>query len=422
MKSYTITSRLLVAALLALFLTACTSQPFYPYEYATIPGVPVIRISTLNAMPIVSKGGYRTATITIDGAGAFSDFSGPVQVRGRGNSTWYYGMKEGKKPLRLRLPVAAELLGLPAARNWVLLANYLDPTLMGNAIAFEAARLLDMPFTNHMIPVEVVVNGEYWGSYLFTEHKEVGPNRIDIGEDGLLLELDDNMDSDFEFRSLGGYRLPVMIAHPDLGELSEVEAAGEVDLIRADFAALERLVARPEGNTGSLARVLDPVSFAKYMVVYTLAANYELHHPKSVYMYRLAEGPYQMGPIWDFDWAYGYREETMLTFANPKSWVLPVESWGAGRFFRDVLRHPVFMDEFKVQWRAFYTEHFPALLEFVEVYGGLISSSYARDYERWHSVPEQHKRSPDFGSELERITWWLTERAAYIDSVMARAH
>ena len=68
-----------------------------------------------------------------------------------------------------RLP----LFGLASAKNWVLLANYIDTTHLGNAIALKAGRLLDLPFTHHAIPVEVTVNKEYMGLYLFTEHKEV---------------------------------------------------------------------------------------------------------------------------------------------------------------------------------------------------------------------------------------------------------
>lgn len=407
---------LLLVMSLMLGLVACSDPLVFPYEYDTIPGIPVIHISTVNAVPIVSKGSYRTATIRVDGAGVYDDFSGPVQVRGRGNSTWYYGMKEGKKPFRLRLPQADELLGLPAARNWVLLANYLDTSLMGNAIAFQVAHMLEMPFTHTMIPVEVVVNGEYLGSYLFTEHKEVAPNRIDIGKDGLLLELDDNMDEDYIFRSVGGYWLPVMIANPDLSDLPSDDAVAAVSKIRSDFAALERAIAGYERGSEPLLRLLDPVSFAKYMLVYSLALNFELNYPKSVYMYRIDKGPYHMGPIWDFDWAYGYRDDLRQPFVLPWGAVLPTPSFVGGRFFRDVFEHDAFRNAFVAEWTAFYEYSFPILLEFIDEYGERIRETYARDFDRWHATPEQRLRSGDIDSELERIRWWMRERARFIDA------
>ena len=90
-------------------------------------------------------------------------------MKGRGNSTWGYP----KKPYRLKLNKKAEICGLGKAKNYVLLANHLDPTLMLNSVAFKIGRLLELPFTNHAIPVDVVLNGIYKGSYLLTEQIEV---------------------------------------------------------------------------------------------------------------------------------------------------------------------------------------------------------------------------------------------------------
>lgn len=61
---------------------------------------------------------------------------------------------------------------------------------MVNAIAFEAAHLLELPFTHTMIPVDVSVNGEYQGNYMLTEPKEVMKHCISIGEGGVLCEMD----------------------------------------------------------------------------------------------------------------------------------------------------------------------------------------------------------------------------------------
>lgn len=61
---------------------------------------------------------------------------------------------------------------------------------MVNAIAFEAAHLLELPFTHTMIPVDVTGNGEYQRNYMLTEPKEVMKHRINIGEGGMLCEMD----------------------------------------------------------------------------------------------------------------------------------------------------------------------------------------------------------------------------------------
>lgn len=91
-------------------------------------------------------------------AGRYAD-----EIRGRGNATWggMWGIDYPKKPYRLRFTEQIKVLGLPKARNWVLLAEYRDPSFMFNALAFEVAKnVLRMPYTNNYIHVHLIVNNE----------------------------------------------------------------------------------------------------------------------------------------------------------------------------------------------------------------------------------------------------------------------
>ena len=86
------------------------------------------------------------------------------------------------------------------AKNYVLLANHIDPTLMLNSVAFKVGQLLNIPFTNHAIPVDVVLNGKYKG---LDENNSV------------MWELDSYFDEDPKFKS-EAFNLPVMVKDPDL--------------------------------------------------------------------------------------------------------------------------------------------------------------------------------------------------------------
>ena len=201
------------------------------------PQIPHFYIDTDDGIPIVEKSVYIDATIRLEGGNSYDDFEGRGAIRGRGNSTW--GMP--KKPYRFKLNEAASLLGLAAEKNWVLLQNYIDPSLMCNSVAMKTGQLLEMPFTHHMIPVDVTLNGEYIGSYTFTEHKEVTENRINIGKDGWLIELDKNYDEDFKFYS-NSYELPVMIQYPELGKMSDSDATTMFNEMKDSFNSLEALI------------------------------------------------------------------------------------------------------------------------------------------------------------------------------------
>ena len=128
-----------------------------------LSAIPELTITTTDPSiaEIPSKDYYLEGTLAVNGRGGYEDYTGKTEVKGRGNSTWGYP----KKPYRLKLNKKAEICGLGKAKNYVLLANHLDPTLMLNSVAFKIGRLLELPFTNHAIPVDVVLNGIYKGSY-----------------------------------------------------------------------------------------------------------------------------------------------------------------------------------------------------------------------------------------------------------------
>jgi hypothetical protein len=99
-------------------------------------------------------------------------------VRGRGNSTW--GMD--KKPYKVKFDKKQNLLGMGANKHWVLLANRYDNTLLRNRITYWIVREMGMEFAIKCAPVEVVMNGEYYGSYLLSQQVRVGDTRVEIDE------------------------------------------------------------------------------------------------------------------------------------------------------------------------------------------------------------------------------------------------
>ena len=67
-------------------------------------------------------------------------------------------------------------------KHWVLLANYYDNSLLRNKITYWLGSQLNMPFTPKSEPVDVVMNGDYYGSYFLCEHVRVGETRVNIDD------------------------------------------------------------------------------------------------------------------------------------------------------------------------------------------------------------------------------------------------
>ena len=346
---------------------------------------------------IPSKDYYLNATLEVDGKGVYADYSGKTEIKGRGNSTWGFP----KKPYRLKLNKKASICGYGEAKNYVLLANHIDPTLMLNAVAFKIAQLLDMPFTNHAMPVDVVLNGVYKGSYMLTEQVEVKTNRIDLDEENCVVwELDTNYDEDYKFYS-NSFSLPVMLKDPDMTDSQFAYWKNDFNTFLSKFAE-EPL----EGN--SYVDDIDIESVAKYILVYNLTHNMEINHPKSVYLHKEGDGKYVMGPVWDFDWGFDY--EGTLTHFGSYSRSLWNENMtnGAGcRFFKRFLKDSRVLSLYESIWNDFYANKMDVLIDYVGMYAERLKPSAERNSQLWSNTK-------NYDAKIEALKKWLKNRADYM--------
>ena len=183
---------------------------FYRWLYDSDASVPIVRINVVDSLLPADKETYLDATISIEGNGVIPSVSNlPVSIKGRGNSSWKK-KPEAKNPYRLKFPKKQNLLGEGKGKNWVLLANNRRGSMLTNAIAQYLAYLVGIPFVNHIVPVELYMNGIYWGSYNLTEKVGISSNSIKLRneERAVLLELDSYFDADEKFVS-HPYQLPV---------------------------------------------------------------------------------------------------------------------------------------------------------------------------------------------------------------------
>ena len=376
--------------------------------------IPHLKIYTDGNAPINSKDVYINASveITANGWEAAEDYTGRTRIKGRGNSTW--GLP--KKPYRLKLDEDAIILGLAEEKDWVLLANYLDPTLMLNAVAFKIGNLLELPYTNHAIPVDLTINGKYTGSYMLTEQVERSKTRVNIHkEKGVLLELDINYDEDYKFIS-NNYILPVMVKDPDLSDFSNEEAAVLFDNIKSDFHQLEDAIASDQFPNSNYKDYIDFESLLKYLIVYNLTQNMEINHPKSTYMHKDETGKYFMGPIWDFDWAFDY-EGTGVHFGryNMPLFVKLGSNSTGHTFFTRIMEDPEVKELYRATWEKFSAESMDTLIEYVDFYSSHLTESQAKDYQVWSKTPN-FPGTLDYTLKINQLKTWLKGRATYINN------
>lgn len=392
------------------------------FEIATVD-IPRLYIDT-PASPdlpqIVEKETYLDATVRIDGNGYIDDAApAEVKIKGRGNSTW--GMP--KKPIRLKFNKKTQFAGLKKAKSFVLLANYIDPTLMRNALAMKMARLLGVAYANNIVPCNITFNGHDLGSFMLTEKIGINAGSVDIDETcGMLFEMSDEFDEKYKFRS-PAYNLPVMVKDPDLDEIAaENPALGTPDDIlaawRDDFVAAEQLVAQGRGF-----EAFDLDSFVDYLLVYNMCNNSEIGHPKSVYLHKEQLGQttrYKFGPVWDFDMAFnvsqlegGHRVDTP---ADQGLWV--------NRLFARLVATPGFIERYRERLAQFSGEMFPLLIDFFDEYAALVRPSAKVNGMIWPGGDDYGwvyvVNSFDHEAETAALRQWLHDRLAHLEELADR--
>lgn len=108
-------------------------------------------------------------------------------ARGRGNYTW-----DGypKKPYKIKFDEKQAVCGFPANKDWVLLSDYCDKSLLRTACMCDISEALQIDYPVRYRHVHLYLNGEYKGVYLLTDQIERKKHRVDIADDGFLFEND----------------------------------------------------------------------------------------------------------------------------------------------------------------------------------------------------------------------------------------
>ena len=256
------------------------------------------------------------ATITLKDNGSDKDtkhlaeFTDKVDIKVRGNST--ANPTNGKKAYRLKFPKKHkhDLLGLGyEKRNWALLANVFDHSMIRNALSYHLEKEVGLDFCPGYKFVDLVINGNYRGTYQICDHVETGTNRVDVDEDaGWMVEFQgrgDMLDQPLCFNQDG---LQMNIKNPEPADETNAE---EVATFIAPFQEWFTKTWSPQwkatdayGANSGWRSVNDEESLMKFWIATELTGDYDGWMTVKAYK-EADEAKLHYGPVWDKDLAYG---------------------------------------------------------------------------------------------------------------------
>lgn len=375
-------------------------------------GLPVMYINTENDTEITSKEEYVNAHLRIvediyTRSGEI--FESDVTIKGRGNSTWSLP----KKPYALKFDKKTSLLGEPKDKSWVLLANYTDKTNLRNEASFFMGRISNLEWTPRTHFVELFMNEVYCGTYQLCEKIKIADSRVNITDDGYLMEIDQPDRIGPEDISFKTKNLTFCVKDPDIeknGErhkwISDYVNKAEEALLGSNFL----------DETEGYANYFDKVSFVDWYLINEITKNNDACFFSSCYLNITPGGKLKMGPLWDYDIALGN-----VNYNDNQSyegfWIKEKVTWFS-RMFED----PSFVALVKERF-AYFKSKENDMLTNINENATYLKFSVIENNAKWNTLYEQtwpnYAVWGSYNNEVQYLKQWLSKRLAWLESAFS---
>lgn len=385
--------------------------------------LPIIRFDMPSGDEVTSKTEYVPITVSISKDGEYILEGESARVRGRGNASWKY---MEKKSYRLKFDEKIHLLetGSGAARDWVLISNHFDQSMLRNYIASWLGRELDgLEYTTDTRFVELFINSDYKGVYLLCEQVEVDEQRVNIEIDpnvtdtGYLIELDRYSDVDEGNKEDETY----FRAGEQLYSLKSDVTPEQVRFIKEYVEKTDAAIR--SGDREEIEKYIDLKSCIDMYLLQEYMMNIDVGW-SSFFMYRRQGGKLFFGPAWDFDHAAGndYRlnngKHDDLYIGNTKYDNMPQYN----QWLRALMQTDWFRAEVKTRWNE-TRSIFERADEVAEAAAEEMKLAVERNFERWPILGQRINVEPDiiasfksYSSHRKYLVSWLDRRFIWLDN------
>jgi|GEM_PF-6340830 CotH protein. len=353
-------------------------------------------------------------------------------AHGRGNTSFGFP----KKGYAIKLDNKTALLGLDNLKDWTLVSNYQDKTLMRNEVAAHLAEELDMKATVSTRSVDLWLNGKYNGTYMLIEKIEVQAIGVPEYEEGTtpektgyILEFDghcseipdsqkkqwrqigdgecwyDPIDNETIIHTSGW----IVIEAPSAKKISDKAVIYIYNFILDFEQALNDL------DYKKISSMTDLDSFAQWYIVEDVTKSMDSCFWCSCYMYVSGDGILRLGPVWDFDLALGNCNYGGCD--NPSG-----EYLSTTFYYGRLLRIKEFRDILKKTWNN-YENVILGLPDYADSLAQMLQKSQIYNFEKWDILgrgvganPDDIAREATYSGQVELMKSFLRARTNYVEN------
>jgi hypothetical protein len=394
-----------------------------------IPNEPKIQVQ----MGIIYNGAGATNNIT----DPWNEYEGIVGIETRGYSSQgfpknNYGIETWDANGN---DIDTTFLGFPSEEDFVLHGPYSDKSLMNNVLTMKLGNEMGQ-YASRTRFVELMINDDYKGLYVFMEKIKRDSNRVDIaklgptensGDDvtgGYIFKVDRRDEPGFE-SEYNAYntneRVYFAYSYPD-GDDMTPEQEGYIQGYVRNF---ENAIANSPQNSDYL-NYLDLRSFVDNLILNELSKNVDAYRLSSFYHKdkNSKGGKITAGPFWDFNLAFGNGD--YCGGDDITGWEFYQCSDGGIPFWWDkFIQDPVFTNALRCRWEelrqtTLSEDHVNALIDgFVSELG----DARERNFQRWPTLgtyvwPNSwfYAQSTTHDQVVGYLKDWMRDRSEWLDN------
>lgn len=408
-----------------------------PTLYLTIPDVTDLDKDLVKNRQTGEALYHKASIDVVDKNNTLEEFSDDkLDIKVRGNST----ADPSKRAYRLKFgkdekdKVTGKLIkthkhdlmgGGYAKRNWALLANCFDHSLIRNALTCELGKIIGMPFNPGYCFVDLVINGDYRGTYQVTDHPEVGSHRIDIDEDkDWYIEFQGRSDM-LDEPYLNIKDLPMFsIKNPDYTDAADADKLAALKVEMEDWvkqwkSGFSYDASITQSDTKGWRAYNDEDQLLKWFLETEITADYDGY--MTIKAYRATDGKLFWGPVWDKDLAwdnYGDYTKTLgAALENASSIRYYVYNPGNGTA---ILSDPRFVKRVYETYNKLVEDGLEQkLLDIVDQLHLRVNQTQQLNFEKWgittvYGGLEKYHEWTDYAQYPEQLKTFITARLAFL--------
>lgn len=360
---------------------------------------------------------------------SFEEDADHLEIKVRGNSTALATTVDAKRPYRLKFAKKDKTTGQDfkhdmtnagySKRNWVLLANAFDHSLIRNALTCELGKIVGMPFNPGYKFVDLVINGNYRGTYQITDQPEVDGKRINVDEDtGWYVEFQgrpDMCDYPMCINESGKITMNINNPEPD-DETDESQRNAIIDPIKTWFNDIwKKGFGTGFTNPATGWRAYnDEEEWLKFLIITEITGDYD--GLMSVKAYREADGKLCLGPVWDKDLAYGnygkYSTTMVADIGNASS---------INGYVKKLYTDPLFTKRLKEKMDELVTDGLvTTLCNKIDDLAALVAQTEAQNTKKWgasmnYNIENYHGLA-NHQAYVDQLKEWLTARVTFVQN------